>query len=330
MQTLVEDFLQYLRHERGQSDNTAKTYAALLGKFTAWAESQKLTDWKAVDLKHLVAFLSHERSRNLLPVGRRRGPSAKASRAGEKSGLDGVSPHPGSSKRLSGESVYLEIAALRAFYKFAENEKFLPANIAENLSLPRRWKRLPKALSNDEIAKLLTAEMPETPESLCDQAILELGYASGLRLSELKNLRLEQLHLDAGFINVIGKGNKERVVPVGRTAVAALNRYIEVGRPKLVTPKSPGNVFLTQRGTPFAAVTLWLHIKNRVRRAGVERNMTPHMLRHSFATHLLEHGADLRVIQELLGHASIGTTEIYTHVTGNRLREIHRKFHPRA
>jgi integrase/recombinase XerD len=131
-------------------------------------------------------------------------------------------------------------------------------------------------------------------------------------------------------VNVIGKGNKERVVPVGRTAVAALNRYLEAGRPKLVTPKSPANVFLTQRGTPFAAVTLWLRIRNRVRLAGVERPVTPHMLRHSFATHLLEHGADLRVIQELLGHANISTTEIYTHVTGNRLREIHRRFHPRA
>jgi integrase/recombinase XerD len=327
VQTLVEDFLQYLRHERGQSDNTAKTYAALLGKFTSWAEKEKLTDWKSVELKHLMAFLQAERSRNRLPVGRA---SSRAGRdAANEDGSPGVSPHQNSSKRLSGESVYLEIAALRAFYKFAENEKFLPANIAENLSLPRRWKRLPKALSNDEITKLLTPESPETPESLCDQAILELGYASGLRLSELKNLRLEQLHLDAGFINVIGKGNKERVVPVGKTAVTALNRFIEVGRPKLVTPKSPGNVFLTKRGTPFAAVTLWLHIKNRVRRAGVERNITPHMLRHSFATHLLEHGADLRVIQELLGHASIGTTEVYTHVTGNRLREIHKQFHPR-
>jgi integrase/recombinase XerD len=314
MQTLVEDFLQYLRHERGQSDNTAKTYAALLGKFTAWAEKQNLTDWKSVELKHLLEFLQNERARNT-SIGR---PAKKES--AKKISL----------RRLSGESVYLEIAALRAFYKFAENEKFLPANPAENLSLPRRWKRLPKALSNDEIKKLLEPENPETPENLCDQAILELAYASGLRLSELKNLRLEQLHLDAGFINIIGKGNKERVVPVGRTAVTAMNRYIEVGRPKLVTPKSPANVFLTRRGTPFAAVTLWLHIKNRVRRAGVERNMTPHMLRHSFATHLLEHGADLRVIQELLGHANISTTEIYTHVTGNRLREIHRKFHPRA
>jgi integrase/recombinase XerD len=233
-------------------------------------------------------------------------------------------------QRLSGESVYLEIAALRAFYKFAENEKILPLNVAENLSLPRRWKRLPKALSNEEIDKLLQPQEPATPENLCDQAILELAYASGLRLSELKNLRLEQLHLEAGFINVIGKGNKERVVPVGRSAVQALNRFIASGRPKLTTPKTPANVFLTRRGTPFAAVTLWLRIKNRVRRAGVGRNITPHMLRHSFATHLLEHGADLRVIQELLGHASIGTTEIYTHVTGSRLREIHRKFHPRA
>ena len=341
MQHLVEDFLQYLRHERGQSDNTAKTYAALLGKFTAWAERQGLADWRAVELKHLMAFLSHERMRNVLPAGRGK---ATNNQAGEAADLSppppsdfGATSRPSplrgervTARRLSGESVYLEIAALRAFYKFAENEKILPANIAEHLSLPRRWQRLPKALSNDEIKKLLEPEAPETPESLCDQAILELAYASGLRLSELKNLRLEQLHLDAGFINVIGKGNKERVVPVGRTAVNALNRYIEAGRPRLVTPKSPANVFLTQRGTPFAAVTLWLHIKNRVRRAGVERNLTPHMLRHSFATHLLEHGADLRVIQELLGHANISTTEIYTHVTGNRLREIHRKFHPRA
>ena len=305
MQNLVEDFLQYLRHERGQSAHTAKTYAALLGKFTAWAETQKLAEWSQVELKHLMAFLQHERQRPLI---------------GEPKTA---------TKRLSGESVYLEICALRALYKFAENEKILPVNVAEHLSLPRRWKRLPKALSNAEIKKLLEPELPETKENLCEQAILELAYASGLRLSELKNLRLEQLHLEAGFINVIGKGNKERVVPVGQTAVSALNRFLAVGRPKLVTPKSPATVFLTQRGTPFAAVTLWLRIKNRVRRAGLERNVTPHMLRHSFATHLLEHGADLRVIQELLGHASIGTTEIYTHVTGDRLREIHRKFHPR-
>jgi integrase/recombinase XerD len=306
MQNLVEDFLQFLQHERGLAENTAKTYAALLGKFIAWAETQKLTDWTQVQLKHLMAFLQAERARPLADE-----PKTSA-------------------KRLSSESVYLEIAALRAFYKFAENEKLLPVNVAENLSLPRRWHRLPKALSSQEIDRLLQPETPATPENLCDQAILELAYASGLRLSELKNLRLEQLHLDAGFINVIGKGNKERVVPVGRQAVACLQRYIDTGRPKLITPKSPANVFLSRRGTPFAAVTLWLRIKNRVLRSGVERNVTPHMLRHSFATHLLEHGADLRVIQELLGHANISTTEVYTHVAGHRLREVHRKFHPRA
>jgi integrase/recombinase XerD len=332
MQTLVEDFLQYLRHERGQAEHTQKTYAALLNKFITWAAKQNLTNWKSVELKHLMAFLQHERERNLLPVGRASSRAGLGATKQSGGGSSVASPHQNSLRRLSSESVYLEIAALRAFYRFAENEKLLPVNVAENLSLPRRWKRLPKALTNDEITKLLapdSAEQP-TPGSLCDQAILELAYASGLRLAELRNLRLEQLHLDAGFINVIGKGNKERVVPVGKIAVAALNRYIEVGRPKLVTPRSPANVFLTKRGTPFASVTLWLRIKNRVKRAGVVRNITPHMLRHSFATHLLEHGADLRVIQELLGHANISTTEIYTHVTGDRLRDIHRKFHPRA
>jgi integrase/recombinase XerD len=306
VQSLVEDFLVYLRHERGQAEHTQRTYAALLGKFVSWAQEHRLTDWKQVELNHLTAFLQHERDRPL------------------------ADEPEESTKRLSGESVYLEIAALRAFYRFAENEKLLPVNVAESLSLPRRWKRLPKALSTSEIEQVLAPEAPETPSTLCDQAIMELAYACGLRLSELRSLRLEQLHLDAGFISVIGKGNKERVVPVGRKAVDALHRYIETGRPRLVTPRSPASVFLTQRGSPFAAVTLWGRIKRRVQRAGVARNVTPHMLRHSFATHLLEHGADLRIIQELLGHASIGTTEVYTHVSGNRLRDIHRKFHPRG
>jgi integrase/recombinase XerD len=235
-----------------------------------------------------------------------------------------------SARKLSSESVYLEIAALRAFYRFAVNENLLPVNWAENLSLPRRWQRLPKALSSEEIERLLTPPAEPTPEALCDQAILELAYASGLRLAELRHVRMEQLHLEAGFVSIIGKGNKERIVPVGRKAVEALQRYLELGRPKLVTRRSPGTVFLTKRGTPFAAVTLWLRVKRRARRAGMERNVTPHLLRHSFATHLLEHGADLRVIQELLGHASIGTTEVYTHVAGQRLREVHRKFHPRS
>ncbi|MGA2751950.1 MAG: tyrosine recombinase [Verrucomicrobiota bacterium] len=306
MQNLVEDFLSYLRHERGLALQTEKTYAALLQNFITWAERQGLKDWKAVELSHLIAFIEHERTRAF------------------------KEPAPESPRKLSSETIYLQIAALRAFFAFAEAERHLPLNIAENLSLPRRWNRLPKSLSNAEIEQLLNLETTGDPSSLCDQAALELAYASGLRLAELRGIRLEQLHLEAGFVTVIGKGNKERVVPLGRKAVEAIQRYLRAGRPKLVTGKSPANLFLTRRGTPFAAVTMWLRFKRRAARAGIGRNLTPHMLRHSFATHLLENGADLRVIQELLGHASISTTEIYTHLDGRRLREVHRKFHPRS
>lgn len=306
MEILVEDFLQYLRNERGQSELTQRTYADLLRKFTGWAAKRSLKKWEDVQFSDLTDFLKYEQQRPL---------------ESKVKDLD---------RRLSTSSLYLEIAALRAFYRFCESEKLLPVNLAENLSLPRRWQRLPKSLTLAEIDQLLEPVVPLTPASLCDQAILELAYASGLRLSELCHIRLEQLHLEAGFVSVIGKGNKERVVPLGRKAAAALQTYLETGRPKLLTRKSTGAVFLTRRGTAFSLVTLWRRVKRRVRQAGIPRNVTPHMLRHSFATHLLEHGADLRVIQELLGHESISTTEIYTHVTGSRLLDVHQRFHPRS
>ena len=306
MNELLEDFLQYLRNERGQSEQTQKTYAGLLQKFLLWAAQQNLRRWEEVELAHLTAFLLYEQQRQL------------------------AHQPENSTRRLSTSSIYLEIAALRAFYRFAESEGLLARDVAENLSLPRRWQRLPKALAGEEIDQLLAAPVGESARDLCNQAILELAYASGLRLAELCAVRLEQLNLEAGFLSIVGKGNKERVVPMGNKAVIALRRYLDVGRPKLVGPRSPANVFLTSRGTAFARVTMWLRIKKRVRQAGIERHVTPHMLRHSFATHLLEHGADLRVIQELLGHASIGTTEIYTHVAGQQLRDVHRRFHPRA
>jgi integrase/recombinase XerD len=299
---LVEDFLQYLRHERGQAGHTQRTYKALLDKFLLWAERNGIKEWRAVDFPCLTRFLHEERERRV-------------------EGSEG--------RTLSPESVYLQIAALKAFYRFAEREKLLPLNLAENLSLPRRWRRLPKSLSEEEIDRLLCPEPEPTPSALCDQAVVELAYAAGLRLAELRTIRLEQLRLEAGFIQVIGKGNKERVSPIGANAVEALNRYLTLGRPRLVKPKSPGTVFLTRRGTAFGQVTLWRRIKRRAGRAGIARNVTPHSLRHSFATHLLEHGADLRVIQELLGHANISTTEVYTHVDAARQAEVHRKFHPR-
>ena len=306
MEQLVEDVLEHVLHERGQSKNTERSYRWLLQRFVAWVKQKGLTDWKQVELNHLMLYLEHECGRSLQNEPKE------------------------STRRLSSESIYCQIAALRALYRYAENEKILPLNVAENLSLPGRTKRLPKALTGLEIDQLLQPLLVETPADLCDQAALELAYASGLRISELCALRLEQLHLDAGVVTVIGKGNKERVVPVGRTAIVAMNRYLESGRPKLVTPRSPATVFLTKRGTTFARYTMWNHFKKRAARSGLEKNITPHMLRHSFATHLLEHGADLRVIQELLGHAQINTTEIYTHVAGGRLREVHRQFHPRA
>lgn len=303
---LIEEFLQYLRHERGQSELTQKTYKAMLDRFTSWVVAKGVAHWQEVTLDHLAEYLQSEHGRPPL-----------------------VHP-PNPQRRLSPETLYLEIAALRAFFKFCENERYLNANVAENLSLPRRWQRLPKALSDAEVKQLLSPISPETLDSMCDQAVLELAYASGLRLAELRQVRLEQLHLEAGFINVIGKGNKERVVPLGRPAVHAMQRFLSLGRPKLVKTCSPSIVFLNRRGRPFAASSLWWRIKRRVRLAGIERNITPHMLRHSFASHLLEHGADLRVIQELLGHASISTTEVYTHVAGSRLRDIHQRFHPRS
>jgi integrase/recombinase XerD len=306
MEALVEDFLQSLRNERGQSENTQQTYAGLLGQFVSWAKKRGLAKWEAVELPHLTEFLLAEQQRVL-----RNEPED-------------------SKRRLSTSSLYLQIAALRAFYKYCERENLLPKNLAENLSLPRRWQRLPKALTDAEIEQLLAPPARETPVALCSIAVLELAYACGLRLSELCHVRLEQLHLDAGFVTVIGKGNKERVVPLGRTAIAALRRYLEVGRPKLVTPRSTGAVFLNNRGQAFQRGGMWRRIKDSVRSAGIARNVTPHMLRHSFATHLLEHGADLRVIQELLGHASISTTEIYTHVASSRLVDVHKRFHPRA
>src|SRR5580658_1713174 len=202
MRNLVDDFLVYLRHERGQSEQTQKTYAGLLLNFVAWAEERGLNDWARVKLADLMAFLEFERTRAL------------KNQSSDAAG------------RLSSESLYLQIAALRAFYNFAETEKYLPQNIAENLSLPRRWKRLPKSLSNAEIERLLKSAKPATPAALCDQAVLELAYASGLRVAELRGVRLEHLHLEAGFLTVIGKGNKERVVPVGRKAVEAIDYYL--------------------------------------------------------------------------------------------------------
>lgn len=305
LEPLVEEFLVHLNHERGLAAHTTRTYQALLGRFTVWAEQTGIAGWRQVTPEVLLRYLEHERNRPL------------------------DEPGAAPATRLSPSSLYLQIAALRSFFRFAEEDGHVSGNPAENLSLPRRGRRVPKALGEAEIRRLLEPPLEATPQALCTHAILETAYASGLRLAEIRTLRLEHLHLEAGFLTVVGKGNKERVVPVGAAAVTALRRYL-AARPSLVGPRSPGVVFLTRRGSAFAHVTLWKRITEAVRRAGIGRHVTPHMLRHSFATHLLAHGADLRVIQELLGHASVATTEIYTHVAPGHLRSVHERHHPRA
>ncbi len=320
---LLEEYLVHLRHERGRALHTQKTYSHLLERFTAWAERLGRNEWTQITASDLMDFLEVQRN-EWTALGRP--PQQPTLHVGEVGGTPANAP-----RKRGTSSLYLQVAALRGFFRFAEDEGWVTENPALHLSLPRRWQRVPKALSEVEMARLLEPPANSADVAdLCDHAILELAYASGLRLAELRDVRLEQLHLDAGFVTVIGKGNKERVVPVGRLAVTAIQRYLREARPRLVTPRSPATVFLTRRGTPFASVTLWLRIKRRVHSCGIERPVTPHMLRHSFATHLLQHGADLRVIQELLGHSSISTTEVYTHVSRQHLRDTHDRFHPRA
>ena len=306
MDSLIDDFLAYSRLERGQSPKTQATYANALKGLLAWLRSNNVPAWEAVDKTHLQRFLEYERTRQKM------GPSK------EPIGF------------LQEASLYLTVAGIKAFFKYGTREHHLPRDVAESLTFPKKWRKLPKSIRQDHIDALLQLPAAPSPSDLCDQAILELAYASGLRLSELRMLRLEQLHLKEGYVQVVGKGNKERVIPVGSKAINALENYLRVGRPALVSAKSPATVFLTQRGSSFASTTLWKRVKNRAKRSGIGDNITPHMLRHSFATHLLEHGADLRVIQELLGHANISTTEIYTHVDRSRLKDIHKRFHPRG
>lgn len=220
------------------------------------------------------------------------------------------------------------INAIRAFYRWANTELKWP-DIGFNVSIPKGWIRIPKTLSAKQLDLLLEAPKERTPASLCDQAVLELAYGSGLRLGEIVSLPVTAVNVDEKFAIVTGKGNKQRVVPFGGKAQAALRDWLKEGRPVLAGEKSGGSLFLNQRGVKFAKVTMWLRIKTRARERGLP-SLTPHTLRHSAATDLLIGGADLRVVQEFLGHASINTTQIYTNVTNARLREAHARHHPRA
>jgi len=292
---LIELHLARQAVERGLSRNSLEAYGGDLRDFQGFCREHGVAP-RALDAAAILAYLEDLATRDFRVTSQRR-----------------------------------RLAGVRGLIREMMERKLLDRDPAAAVKLRPHPRPLPRTLGRADTTALIEAIDTSTLRGKRDRAMLELAYGCGLRVSELVGLKLNQVNLVAHVIIVIGKGNKERVVPLGRQAVAVLQRYLEAGRPRLVKAHSPANVFLNQRGRPFAAVTLWLRIKQRARRAGLlTKNITPHMLRHSFATHLIENGADLRVIQELLGHVSISTTEVYTHVAGSRLREVHRKFHPRS
>ncbi|MCE5242962.1 MAG: site-specific tyrosine recombinase XerD [Syntrophobacteraceae bacterium] len=295
MDEWVDAFMSYLSVERGLSANTLSAYGGDLREFLRYLESQKIVRWEEVSRDHLLGYLE---------------------------AIGGG---------LSARSRARRLAAIRSFFKYLERTGKLGGNPASGVRFPKLGAPLPKVLPQSEVESLLS--MPDTsrPLGLRDKAMLELLYATGLRITELAELQLRQVHLDAGYVVVRGKGDKERLVPMGEWASDALKDYLEKGRTLFAARGAgPGpEVFLNRAGKGLSRQGLWKIIKNYAKRAGIPRNLTPHMLRHSFATHLLENGVDLRLLQTMLGHADVSTTQIYTHVARTRLKEIHAKYHPR-
>jgi integrase/recombinase XerD len=233
-------------------------------------------------------------------------------------------------RKLAPASVKAIVVALRHLFGYLLREGMMKHDLLPALVLPKLDKLLPDTLSEAEVSQLLSVELPETPLGLRDRAILEVLYASGLRAGELVSLRLESFLPEDRLLRVIGKGNMERLVPVGEKAVKAVERWLSLGRPQLVRPKTGGEVFLGEHGRGLTTRRIEQIVRDIAKLAGIAKPIWPHALRHSFATHLLSHGADLRAIQEMLGHASLATTQIYTHVDEERLKQVHRQFHPRA
>jgi integrase/recombinase XerD len=295
MQALIDEFITHVTLERGQAKNTQETYQRMLGQFAGYLQSRDVQRWGEVTAKHVSDFLMHQRKRE-----------------------------------MALNSILLNLAAIRVFFRFLYANRYVPSNVAETVDRPRKLRALPKALSMSDVDKLLAPPAMEDPRAVRDHAILETLYASGLRVSELASLTLENVNFETGFLRVIGKGNKERIVPIGREALQWLQRYLDNARPKLVRPHTPSALFIGNRGRQLRRDSLWHLVAGTAKRVGISKHVSPHMLRHSFATHLLENGADLRVIQEMLGHADISTTEIYTHVDSQRLKSVHYQFHPRA
>lgn len=295
MTNQIADFKRYLLVEKGLSQNTVSSYTRDLMKFKAYLEQQKLADFKQ-DRFVILNFLA----------------TLKA-------------------QAMANNSVIRMVSSLRKFYRFLLETEQITIDPMQQVDSPKKQQHLPQVLSQAEVKRLLAVPDTTTALGIRDRTILEVLYATGLRVSELTHLKLAELHLSLGLIQTLGKGDKERLIPIGDVAIEWIKRYLETSRPTfLKAGQSEPILFLNHYGRPFTRQGIWKNLKQMVSAAGIEKDITPHTLRHSFATHLLENGADLRVVQELLGHADISTTQIYTHVSQKHLREVYDHYHPRA
>jgi integrase/recombinase XerD len=290
----VELFLDYLSVERGLSKNTILAYRSDLKDYTGFLEAVAKKSVSASSREDIRDFMLHQKD-----------------------------------KGLSVNSISRALAALRMFYRFLAREKLIKSDVSSYIDSPKLWKKIPDVLNLDEVERLIEAPDLNSPQGIRDRAILEVMYATGMRVSEVAGLRVTDLNADVGFVRCLGKGKKERIVPLGTKAVAAVARYLEKVRPRLAK-SGVQELFLNRSGRKISRVSLWKLIKGYARKARIKKPIRPHILRHSFATHLLERGADLRSVQEMLGHANISTTQIYTHINKDRLRSIHKMYHPRG
>lgn len=291
----MEPFLDFLSFERGLSDRTLSAYQRDLSKMFRFVEERGRSGPEQITSQDLREFVIHLKTSGLAPTTIRR-----------------------------------SLSSLRGYFAFLLEEGVLTSDPSERLESPRAWRKLPNVLSVEDVQKMLEAPNPDHPMFWRDRSILEVLYATGIRVSELIDLRISNLDLEESLCTVFGKGAKERLVPLGTPARRALERYLREVRPNLEKGKGEGRVFLNQRGRPLSRMAIWNLVKESSRAAGLSGQVSPHTLRHTFATHLLEGGADLVAVQELLGHADISTTQIYTHVDREYLREVHRTFHPRG
>lgn len=289
------DYLHYLKVERGLSENTIASYGIDLKLFLEYLRENEIPSFKQVNKEVIVNYMQAEKNNN-----------------------------------KANSSILRSVSSLRKFFQYLAQEKIIEKDPMLLIDIPKKKQHLPQVLTKEEVEKLLHSPNTSQVLGLRDRAMLELMYATGLRISEIINLKLEDLHLTMGTLQTLGKGHKERIVPVGDEAIKWVNRYLEEARPKLLKQKRSNYLFLNFHGNNLTRQGVWKNLKAEVRKAGIQKNITPHTLRHSFATHILENGADLRIVQELLGHADISTTQIYTHLSNKQLADIYNRAHPRA